>query len=471
MTTRNEYFKHTVQLLILLFCTCFHQLGFADAASLAKNDPWPLYTAHDPQEFLLSAEQYEWRGVPWASKKGDIVSLTLSPFGLNADRGKSVKGEATFDPETNTNTITPLGDLTGRSSMIALLFGNLPAGVNELPRALELAKTCLKLNEVEDPGDYIDPKALFGYFSFPLKYRERGLAWEFMAHLFYGFGCSFQGRYSNIQQTSTGFVNTTLENQSFGTDPVVTSDEVNLCLMDKLATISQDMGVDLSDFVSSGLGELRFNLFWRYPFDANPEQNRDWVDFFFIPFFEVCGSVSPHKLKNESEQFAVPFGNNGHNSATLHGGANLDFIETIEIGFDAGFTHFFKKDFSNFRVPNSIYQTTLFPFATNVTVQPGLSTFISLKMYAIHFLDYLSCYFQYLMLEHKDDKITLKTPDPAFLPDVLENVTSFKVRVANVGFTYDLSPRWNLGFAAQLPFSQRNAYRSTTILFSLNATF
>jgi hypothetical protein len=75
------------------------------------------------------------------------------------------------------------------------------------------------------------------------------------------------------------------------------------------------------------------------------------------------------------------------------------------------------------------------------------------------------------MLEHKDDNICLKTADAAFKPRVLEEVTGFKTKVANIGFNYDLSRNVSLGFLWQAPLSQQNSYRSTTAMFSVSGTF
>jgi hypothetical protein len=54
---------------------------------------------------------------------------------------------------------------------------------------------------------------------------------------------------------------------------------------------------------------------------------------------------------------------------------------------------------------------------------------------------------------------------------VLARKTGFKVKVANIGFTYPLSPNFIAGFFWQAPISQRNAARTTTIMFGLTGTW
>ena len=80
-------------------------------------------------------------------------------------------------------------------------------------------------------------------------------------------------------------------------------------------------------------------------------------------------------------------------------------------------------------------------------------------------------YFEWFVLDHQKDSICLEKPDPAFLPEVLECTTSFKTKLGNVAFNYDLSPNVGVGVLWQIPFSQRNSYRSSTIMAGFNVTF
>ena len=82
-------------------------------------------------------------------------------------------------------------------------------------------------------------------------------------------------------------------------------------------------------------------------------------------------------------------------------------------------------------------------------------------------------HFEWIVVDHKQDKITLREPnrEGAFLPEVLERTTSFKAKLGNAGFNYDISPNIGLGFLWQIPFSQRNSYRSSTVMAGINVTF
>ena len=108
---------------------------------------------------------------------------------------------------------------------------------------------------------------------------------------------------------------------------------------------------------------------------------------------------------------------------------------------------------------------------TDVNIKPGFNWHFGLKMAAYHFYDRLSFYFQYLYIHHEEDEITLCKPDPAFVPEVLENKSCWKSQMINVGFAYDISPNITFGFLWQTPTVQRNAYRPTTLMITFNAEF
>ena len=132
--------------------------------------------------------------------------------------------------------------------------------------------------------------------------------------------------------------------------------------MDQLDAIADEIGVDLCDFIQTSMEEVRFNIFWRQAFEMNEDAESDWAKFLIIPYVEAGASVSPGKKDNDHKFFAVPFGNNTHPSVGFTTGINLDFLETIEIGGEIGYTHFFKKSFCR-PIPNNEFQTNLFPFS------------------------------------------------------------------------------------------------------------
>src|SRR5258705_2478857 len=93
-------------------------------SNLTKNDPYPMFSSDDPHHFnytndtlllmdLIDKKDY-WK---------EHVTISVSPFGQNADSGRGLCGERFVGGEP-----VLLGDIAGRWNMIALLFGPAPQG-------------------------------------------------------------------------------------------------------------------------------------------------------------------------------------------------------------------------------------------------------------------------------------------------------------------------------------------------------
>jgi len=516
---KQRKISHFLLSLPLLMLAAMHMPLNADLTTLAKNDPIPMFTTLNLDDaLLLTKEQLYYRfdgsggrDYEWADKKRNHINISISPFAQNADRGKTIKGSQCPAVVNDCPTLgdTPLGDLTGRTNMIALLYNNgcvdedtdLPAGEcldngcpspnpalpgkQCLPPVLERALNALFPEEPEESGirpglndeANIDPDQEFGFFSFPMKYRKRGLRFEASGLFPHGVGLRIQTGFSTIRQVHEKTINLTDDStDSFKpkTSDTVTKTNVDEFLMDQIVAITDELQIDFcNDFIETSMEDIRFNLFWRSAFPVNEDAESSWARFLAIPYLQLSGSFSPVRIDNGRNFFAAPFGNNGHSSAGLTGGVNLDFLETIEIGGEVGWTHFFKRDFCNMPIPNNEFQNNLYPFSTDVSIQPGDNWYFCARLAAYHFLDRLSMHFEWYVLDHQPDHYQLLIPDPdqAFVPSVLECQSSFKVKLGNIGFNYDFSPNFNLGFLWQIPFSQRNAYRSSTIMAGLNVTF
>lgn len=474
----------------------------ATLTTLAKNDPFPVFTTQDPHLFLLLKTKLEYKDVDFAACMGETFCFSISPFAQNADTGRNITGGRTegyclqkptgvtnpcgddpnacigggsvLNPNRLKTRCTELGNLDGLWSMPALVFGPTPQG-HTLPPTLEIAQEQLYPNQPLPLEDFslIDPEERCGFFSVPLSYRKRGLRFDMAAQIIGGLGLDIQTGVADITQTVIRFVDLTQTDTSAITDNqcfTCQTCDVEEFLMDPLQEIAEEICLDLCDFHELSIEEIRFNLYWRSLFDINKDCNK-WPHFLLVPFAMLSGSVSPGKVNTNRKPFAVPFGNNGHNALGMSFGLNFDFVETIEIGGEVGFTHFFRKDFSCYFVPNFEGQQGIFPFMTNVSIQPGHNWHFAGKISAYHFLEHLSLYFQYVMIDHGPDDIDTKVCDDAFLPEVLECRSSWRVKLGNVGVDYDLTPNCGLGFLWQMPFSQRNAYKSTTLMFSFYATF
>ncbi len=459
-------------LLRLLIMGCFLavHLPVHTLSSLAKNDPYPVFSSLDPHTFLYTHEKLKITNPDFAERKRDNVGIALSPFGQNAERGRDLDGKK-----------VPLGDLTGRWGMIPLLYGPIPTGKTLAPilqTALANLFPGVSAGSLND-GTKIDPDQDFGYFSVPLKYRKRGVRLQLEADIYAGFGLSIKTGIVSMSQTNTGFLDLTSCTQPtcpFDPSPL-TDKDVRKYLMSELKPIAQEIGLNICDFCETSIEEVRIQLFWRRGFEINKD-DEDWPHFLIIPFFQIGGTVSPGDEDRLDEQsfdkaFALPFGNNDHSGVGFTAGLNIDFVESIEVGAEVGTTYFFERNFEKVRVPTSVFQSGIYPFTTDVSVHPGFNWHFGGKIAAYHFLDRLSGYFQYVQMEHKQDDITLRKCEDAgtFLPEQLEKLTGFKAKFIDIALNYDISPNIGLGLFWQAPISQRNSYRSSTILFSFYATF
>jgi hypothetical protein len=191
----------------------------------------------------------------------------------------------------------------------------------------------------------------------------------------------------------------------------------------------------------------------------------------------ISGGASPgdenRLVGGLNNAFFTPFGNNDHNAIGFTAGLDFDFVETVEIGGEVGITHFFSKNFEKFRLPTSEWQSGVYPFSTDVNVNPGFNWHFGAKISSYHFLQCLSGYFEYVQVHHCQDSIELRKCEDqgVFLPNQFEVLTGFDVKLVNAALNYDISPNINLGIVGQIPLSQKNAYRSSTVLFSFAATF
>ena len=477
--------------------------------SNTRNDPFPPHSSIDPHYFLYEREKQLMFGMPDEKGTPERVMISFSPFGQNATKAKTLAGTyckrtITNDCDICTNPVllananpeitTPfchndieLGDIDGRWNLLGLLAGDLPAGT--VAPSL-LVQAVAKLFPGSMPGtidanqiNVTDPcNPFFGYVSAPLKYRKRGVRWDIEAQICGDFGLQLLGGIVEISQVlNPCFINLTTApsvTQSICLPGVaIPAPDITCYLFNELVPLARQLGLSLCNFTKWGIEDLYFSLYWRHAHPVNFNRDLSWARLLVIPFIRAGGSVATGAPKDPAVQFSLPFGNNGSNSVDINVGLNFDFAETVEVGGEIGYSHFFKKNFDNYRMPTNILQSGIFPFATSVSIHPGDSAYVAAKLSAYHFFDRLSFWAQWAYIHHKKDRITLLTDDPAFIP-VDENSpkskcnnTAWRVQLGNFGFTYDVSPNLGLGFLWQQMFHVRNAYNATTVMFTLNLIF
>jgi hypothetical protein len=501
----SRYYNQFLCSLALIVLCATHLGSLHGLSSLAKNDPFPLFSSL-PDFLLYKREILEIMDPEVAVETHSRAGLSLSVFSQNANTGRNYRGEQFLPQKTSFATSVggtcttdiptciggipvELGDLTGRINMIPLVYGPTPEGAT-LPPALVAARDALfpGVTGVINDETLIDPDQRYASFSFPLKYRKRGMRVETGVNISESFGINVQAGLANISQTvlkpfdltcDAGKNCNTPSNCSVtdacqfvvpAADAPAGQNNVEQYLMQQFKIIAKELGINIGNFNKTSFDEIRLNIYARHGYEMNLGKDA-WPHIIIMPFAVASVSISPGEKLDPSKLFGVYFGNNGHPAVGGLAGISVFFVETIEIDAEVGATYFVERTVPCMRVPNNEFQKTMFPFTTSAHVKPGYNWHFGARLSAYHFLDNLSMYFQYVMVNHAHDQIELKCADSAFVPEALERVTAWKTKLANIGFNYDISPNVALGFLWQAPLSQRNTYRSTTVMGSFNVTF
>ena len=469
---------------VILLALVSFQISYSTVApTMNYFDHYPLYSTEYPFSFLNTNKKEFLKGD--GPNINNRFQLTASVYGQTARTG--------YDQD---KLETNLGDIRGRFDMLGLLYGSTPTGATQ-PALLTTAAAqtydydaAITLAE----SSHSDTADRVGHFSVPLRYRRFGLRLHGSVRLLENIVVSVHGGVSDLRQTASEFINigrdeqtTVLANPTtvYGPTTSLSSenktndlDTIDKYLMDIDHQIFDQMGLNVQDFHETDFEDLFVSFVWRSNVKMNVDEKQvhddfsdEWEPFILMPFVKVTAGFGTGRKKDESKAFSLPFGNNGHHSVTVSSGLSFDFYDSVEITIDGGGTHFFNRTINNMFMPTHEKQTGIFPYKTSVDYSPGQTWYFSANINAHHFNDKLSCYAQYLYTTHTKDSITLLAADSAFKPAVLEDRTNWNVHSANLGFNYDLSRRMSVGFAWQAPIAQRGAYKTHTLMLSLNGLF
>lgn len=496
--------RHVILLFVCIIAS-FGQICGMIISTLNNNDPLPLYFTHTPHDYLTTQIKRSLRQPcidqpcfdPYPPFNRFLFSI--GGFHQKASRGRN------FDKKR-----VPLGDIAGRWDMLSMLYGPVPPGFTLAGTQLGTAKQIIfsDIPEVVMNPDFPipeedvlnDPHDRIGFFSVPIKYQKAGFrfALEFALLPCGELGLGIYGGAATIKQTVSEFIDLTDKcvtsceqmqacDQTNPPIPVVPDGFLDLTptgsricniqdqLMqpDKADMIFRQICQDPCDVKQMSWEDVHIVLWWRELFRINDCGDSCYPGFSIMPFAQIEVTVPLSEKKDRTKLLSLPFGNDSHWALGGMAGFSIDFYETLEIGFAGGITHFFAADFHKFRVPTYETQSGIFPFFTDVKRQPGRNIRFDAHLTAHHFLCLLTGWVQYSYVCHNEDEITLKNPAdiPFYRPDVLECVTKWESQILNTGATYDISPNIALGVVVQWPLMQRNAYRSTTILGTIQVEF
>lgn len=379
----------------------------------------------------------------------------------------------------------------------------------------------------------------FGAFSLPLEYRKYGLRIELAAEFCNLIGLTIQTGFSNIQQTTTGLIsmtnglpagfspNTTpggpqisnpinlyrelATNQSTAIpDPAVqaTFDDYISNNIDEI--LSPECGINLNtcNFDNISVEDVRCILSFKHTFDvdrytAGDDDEYNWSDMLFTPYAWIGGSAPVAKKQDYHKLLSLPFGNNGHASLGGAIGFTFDFIDSIEVGFEAGGTYFFSQNIYR-PIPNHPLQRIVYPYSTAVKVQPGANGHFKALLNAYQFMNHISFWATYEIIQHRKDCYSMCNPAENFVKKLLTNTivdeapnctpigsptalgsqteqifypeslrcnSDWRMQFLNLALVFDIQPGMQASFVWQQPISPRNAYYPVSILGSFSFMF
>lgn len=375
----------------------------------------------------------------------------------------------------------------------------------------------------------------FGAFSLPLEYRKYGFRFELAAEFGDHIGLTIQSGFSNIQQTTTGLISMsnglpTAFTPSTTAGAYQTTNPVNL--YGELATnqsttvpdpttqayfndyisnnindiLSPDCGINLNtcNFDCISAEDIRVLLSFKNTYDvdrytAGNNEEYNWPDMLFTPYAWVGGSVPLAKKQNYHKLLSLPFGNNGHASAGGAVGFTFDFIDSVEVGFEFGGTYFFSQNIYR-PVPNHPLQRIAYPYSTTVKVQPGANGHFKALLNAYQFMNHISFWATYEIIQHRKDCYSMCTSDnyvtktfttattsncptpdvtktvgtrteQIFYPELLRCNSDWRMQFLNMALVFDIQPGMQASIVWQQPISPRNAYYPVSILGSFSFMF
>ncbi len=465
---------------ILLLLLQFDAWGYSN---LTNNDPYPLYTCIDPQDYLTEWDRARAMRIEVPSYM-EHMQFAVNVFGQKAKYGTDVKGRT-----------STLGDLQGRWNILGLFYD--PTTAQNLINNLQLPADSSCVNFITTPT-CVDSNEQFGFFMVPVNYKKYGVRFQAAFQLPCDFGLKLDFGIVDIKQTAS-FVDLTCSasgtscvgnSETPGTGNCATSDCCNntiFCvesfdvnckalvindIMKQLCVVANTINLNIDDYHATGVEDIRLTGYWRRLFYINQDRPT-YPEVIVMPFVTAEVGIPAHKKHNYRNQFEISPGNNGHTSAGMTAGWNVHFLESVNIGMEASVTKFFPLDFCNYRLPNDCFQSGIFPLYTEVKLHPGINWRFSAQMAAYHFIDRLSFFVQYCFISHSQDTICLKNPaqNNMFLIKRAEFLTKWESQQANSSLYYDVSPNIKLGFVWQAPLGRRNAYKTTTLMGSFVATF
>jgi len=430
-----------------------------------------------------------------------------TPYLMGLFLGQDVNGNSIWGGPTDYDTGNAFDITTVKVDDLTYLGTNLREAINQLNNNSDTTATSTALlygtgtNPSTTAPTYTSPSILsqsvleqdrndFGAFSVPLTYQKAGFRWELNFDLTDSFGLIARGGFCQITQRALAAVSltnlsttiypslNTVYNASLTTPnslpyPAAQTifDEYVTNNIDDLLDATNGANYDISTFSQAGIEDIQILGFMRHPFQLHPADTEKFATVMLTPYVILGGTIPIAPVKDYSKLYELPFGNNGHASVGGVVGLTIDFMNSLEFGFEFGATGFLKKNIDQLPIPNHELQRVLYPYRQDVSYSPGFNGQFGAVFNAYKFTHNVSFSLRYNYVQHNQDTITLQTASPYFMPEMLEELSIWNSQMFTGALIFELQPSVFLSFAWQGALSQKNAYCSNTILTSLNFLF
>jgi hypothetical protein len=470
----------------------------------------PISNRYDPNAFhtVFGSDKFY-------TKKESWLSLSLSPFYQHASGAKNKDGKK-----------VPEGDILGRWNMLGLFFGSDAAPENKpfgfLPatdanpgqpdpdsvktnyKYLSRARRILDgLNErggdvewypgggnlpvnpaigADSPDidkNYAD-EVVFdninnkdGFFSVPIDYEKYGLRGKLNVEFGHGIGLQFKSGIVEYKQKPT--FNDQTQESGDDTNVKRARKYMKEYLMNEQSKkeIAKELNLNIDEEKEVALEDTHIQFYWNYSFDLKNEEDEHVVS--MIPYIAFGVWVPSGEEKDQNKAFSLPTGNDGYVGVTLEGSVNLDFPGMVQLGFGGGAAFFGSKNYSNYRVPNSIHQSGIYPWPAKIKRNMGTVWYVNASFMAKDFIENLSLYFDYIHTQHEEDSIFMKEAtnerNALFKPKKLEEESKWKGDFVHAGLNYRITPGLELGLSFNAHITGVRVYRTTTILGSITFNY
>ena len=441
-----------IAFLYCLFFLFFSQTVFANPPALYF-DPGAIHETCGVNRLPVAEE--EWK-----------FDLNISPFYQHASGARDPYGKK-----------VPLGDRLGKWGMLPLLWGDLDAAPKEFNATNYAILYTLSLQGSDVGGGLsVDEEGFSGeldtdgFYSVPIDYEKKGLRFEMNTSMKSGFGLRIKSGVVDYKQTPTFIDASTIDN--VGDDAYVYNFLQNTLMTDTMRStlLETELGFNLDNCGSVAFEDTLVQFHWTNKFEC--ENGDGQVE--IIPYFAAGFWLPTGKRKDPDKLFALPTGHDGFWGVALEAAVSFNFPKTVLFNFGGSLTLFETKS-QCLRVPNSKYQSVLYPFKAEMRRTMGPAWNINFSMHAYDVMDNLSVHFDYLFNKHERDSITLKNCSDArrdaFLPEKLECDSMWKSHTMQLGFLYEVSPCLSLGITGQTHISGIKVYKTHTVMGNMKFVF